>query len=297
MIVNKQNLGVVFTGLKTIFQDAYESYQPQWDKVATLVPSATAQETYAWLGSFTKFREWIGDRIIQNLSASSYTIINKTFENTVGVDRETIEDDTYGIYNPIMKQLGMDTKRHPDELVFSLLANGLTGLCYDGQPFFSATHPVRDANGKAQNVSNYDTGALPMWMLLDVSNAIKPVIFQKRRDYAFVAMDKMDDESVFTSKTFRYGVDARVNVGYGLWQMAHAAKVDLTVTNYAAARAAMTGRKGDGGKPLSLRPDLLIVPPALEKIALDIVKADVSASGATNTLKGSAEVLVCPYLS
>ena len=44
-------------------------------------------------------REWIGDREIQNLSASDYTIKNKDYELTVGVDRNDIEDDTLGIYN------------------------------------------------------------------------------------------------------------------------------------------------------------------------------------------------------
>ncbi len=64
-----------------------------WQKVATLVPSEAGEESYKWLGKIPRMREWIGDRQIQNLTASDYTIKNKDFEVTVGVDRNDIEDD------------------------------------------------------------------------------------------------------------------------------------------------------------------------------------------------------------
>ena len=102
--------------------------------------------TYPWLGRTTKFREWLGDRVIQALEAHSYTIANRNFEDTVSIDRNDIEDDTYGVYEPIIEQLGWDTKVHPDMLLFQMIKNSVTTpssvIGYDGQPFFSATHPV-----------------------------------------------------------------------------------------------------------------------------------------------------------
>ena len=53
---------------------------------------------------------------------------------------------------------------------------------------------------------------------------IKPVIFQRRRDYDLRRMDMRDDEHVFMRDNYRYGVDARVNAGYGLWQLAYGSK-------------------------------------------------------------------------
>ncbi len=82
--------------------------------------------------------------------------------------------------------------------------------------------------------------------------AIKPIIFQKRRDYQFVPMDSPDDEAVFSRKQFRYGVDARVNVGFGLWQLAYASKQALDVTTFGAAYAALMSIKGDNDKPLGI---------------------------------------------
>jgi phage major head subunit gpT-like protein len=59
------------------------------------------------------------------------------------------------------------------------------------------------------------------WYLLDVSRAIKPLIFQERKKAEFVSIVDPKDESVFLRGTFFYGVDMRCNAGYGLWQMAY----------------------------------------------------------------------------
>ena len=48
---------------------------------------------------------------------------------------------------------------------------------------------------------------------------------------------------------FLYGVRARVNAGFGLWQLGFGSKDALNEANYAAARAAMMGFKSDGGRP------------------------------------------------
>ncbi len=292
MIINNANLNALYTGFKTVFNEAFGATPSDYEKVAMEVPSATRQETYGWLGQTTKFREWLGDRVIQNLEAHDYTIKNRSFENTIGVDREDIEDDTFGVYRPLIAQLGEDAKRHPDELVFQLLADGFTQTCYDGQYFFDTDHPVA-----GQSVANTQGGTGTPWFLLDTSRVVKPFIFQKRKDYNFVAMDNETDEAVFMRKHFRYGVDARVNAGYGLWQLAYASKQTLDLTSYADARAAMMSFKGDNGKPLGIRPTLLVVPPALEKQALDVVQAERLANGATNTYRNTAQVLVSPWLS
>ncbi len=297
MIINRTNLSALFTGFKVVFTEAFQAAQSQFDRVAMTVPSSTSKETYAWLGTVTRFREWLGDRVIQNLATHDFTIKNRSFENTVGVDRDDIEDDAIGIYRPILAQLGQDAKTHPDELVFSLLAAGFDSACYDGQYFFDADHPVLDEHGAIQSASNVQAGAATPWFLLDTTKAIKPFIFQKRKDYKFVAMDQETDEAVFSRKQFRYGVDARCNVGYGLWQLAFGSKAALDETNFSAARAAMMSLKGDNGKPLAVRPNLLVVPPSLETAAKKLVMAENTANGATNILKGAADVLVCPWLA
>jgi phage major head subunit gpT-like protein len=297
MIINSANLASLFTGFRTIFNQAFAGAPSEWQKVAMLVPSTTAQEVYAWLGKTTRFREWIGDRVIQNLKSHDFTIRNKKFEDTVGVQRDAIEDDQYGVYSPMIAQLGQDAKTHPDELIFALLAAGFTGKCYDGQYFFDADHPVEQADGSTSSVSNLTAGTSTPWFLLDMSRMVKPMIFQKRKDYKFAALNKDTDENVFMRDEYLYGVDARCNVGFGLWQLAHGSKADLDADSFNAAYAAMQNIKGDHGRPLGIKPTLLVVPPNLRTAALEIAKAERDAYGATNINRDAVEVLVTPWLA
>lgn len=64
---------------------------------------------------------------------------------------------------------------------------------------------------------------------------------------------------------YLYGVRARANAGFGLWQLAFGSRAPLTAANYAAARASMSSIKGDQGRVLGIRPNVLVVPPALER--------------------------------
>lgn len=155
MIVNQQALQGISTGFKTLFNKVFTETQTNWQKIATLSPSQTKEESYKWLGALPRLHEWIGDREIQNLTGSDYTIRNKDFEVTIGVDRNDIEDDSLGIYNPVISDVGQSAASFPDTLVFPLLKGGFANKCYDGNPFFFDKHPV----GKSK-VSNKGDKAL-----------------------------------------------------------------------------------------------------------------------------------------
>ncbi|MCM0757354.1 Mu-like prophage major head subunit gpT family protein [Sporomusa sphaeroides DSM 2875] len=156
MLLNSSNLQGLYQSFKVLFNKAFSGTKPQYEKVATIVPSKAKEETYAWLGSFPRLREWIGDRVINKLKAFGYTIKNKSFEASVSVNRDDIEDDTYGVYSPMIEEMGSSAATHPDEIVFDLLPKGFTTLCYDGQYFFDTDH--KDGDGPVQ--SNKGTAAL-----------------------------------------------------------------------------------------------------------------------------------------
>lgn len=297
MLVNRANVTGLYTGFKTTFNGAFTGVTPVWNRVAMDVPSTASKETYAWLGQLPGFREWIGDRVIQNLKQHDYTIKNRKFESTIGVSRDEIEDDEYGVYSPLVSEMGRLSAVHPDELVFGLLQTGFTGLCYDGQYFFDTDHPVTLADGTAGTWSNHGGGAGTPWYLLDTARAVKPLIRQKRRDYNFRSMTDLNDEKVFMRDEFVFGVDGRSNAGFGLPHLAYGSKQALDIANYAAARTAMMGLKGDNGRPLGIMPNLLVVPPSLEKAGLEVLKAQRNAAGADNVYAGTAELLVVPWLA
>jgi len=64
------------------------------------------------------------------------------------------------------------------------------------------------------------------------------------------------------------------------------------IASYGAARTAMLKFKDDEGRPLNVIPRILLVPPALESVALAMVNNDRLTDGAANLYKGTAEVVV-----
>jgi len=193
-------------------------------------------------------------------------------------------------------EMGQQTRRHPEELIFGLLASGFATNCYDGQFFFDTDHPVQDANGTVTSVANTDGGAGAAWYLLDTSRAVRPLIWQEREKYEFQQLTADNDEYVFKNDKYLYGVRARVNAGFGLWQLAWGSKQPLTAANYAAARAAMMNFTADGGRKLGVLPNVLVVPPSLEEAALNIVNIEYGTGGVSNPWKGTAQLIVTPYL-
>jgi phage major head subunit gpT-like protein len=297
LIVNRQTLLNTTVAFNTIFNEAFGAYKQQLrGRVGMDVPSSTRTNDYRWLGKLKGMREWLGDRQITALEASGYQVVNKDFENTVGVDRNDIADDQIGMYRPMIADLGQTAAEQPDVLLAALLTNAFTAVGFDGQYFVDVDHPVTDVNGVVQNVSNHGGGASTPWFLAVTSRPVKPLIFQDRQSPTFVAKDQLDDDNVFLKKQFLYGVDMRCNAGYGLWQLIFGSKVALDATGYAAARAAMMSMKGDNGRPLNLVPDLLIVPGSLEGAARSLVLLPTVATGGANPWYGTAEVLVSPLL-
>lgn len=304
-IVTPSLLSSLFTGYKASFQNGLGMAQPQYNKVASVIKSASASNTYGWLGQWPGFREWVGDRVIKDMEAHGYQIFNKQFESSVGVKRTDIEDDNLGVYAPMMQEMGRATAVFPDELIFPLLKAGFTTECFDGQYFFDTDHPVNDqvdGQGNDTSVSNVlvdEDYTGEAWYLLDTTRALKPLIFQERKAPKLVSMTKEDDESVFMRGEYRYGVDLRCNAGFGFWQMAYGVKAELTLENLWAAYSAMRALKADGGRPLGIKPNMLVVPVSLEKQATQLLERDLFVDGTdhvSNELKGKFEIVIPDFL-
>lgn len=294
-VVTSDFLAGLYRSLQALYKDTYEKTEADYQKIAMEVPSTTSENQYQWLGEVPGMKEWVDERTIEDLKAWDYTIKNKDWESTIAVDRNAIEDDQLGIIRPRVMSLAVAAKTHPDELVFSLLAQGFSQTCFDGQYFFDTDHPLADgstqsnkitlaldatglktalatlrrlkgwtgrplnlrathlvvppelewtarellqAERDASGATNILRGAIPNiivspyladtnnWFVLDASKPVKPLIFQMRKRPEFVSMDDpKQSETVFMRKEYLYGVDARYNVGYGLYQLAVGSEV------------------------------------------------------------------------
>ncbi len=304
--INNATLTALRTMVRSEFQGALANVEPKYMQIATVVPSNTKSNTYGWLGSMPGFREWVGPRVINDIKEHSYSITNKTYENTIGISRDDVEDDTIGTFRPMVQMLAQEGAEFPDEKVFGLLEDGFTTLCYDGQNFFDTDHPVNashDGTGANASVSNIKTVVGytgPAWYLLDTTRPIKPILFQERRKLALNTLFNPTDPAVWTNNRFEFGADVRCEAGFGFWQMAFAGQCELTYANLWAVYSAQKDFKRDGGKKLKIRPNLLVVPAQLEKAALQLINRefvdDGSGTTVSNELKGKFEVLIADQL-
>lgn len=186
---------------------------------------------------------------------------------------------------------------HPDEMVFELLRNGFDTLHYDGQMFFDTDHPVRDASGVEVSVANMIDGADEPWFLLDTSRPVKPLIFQERIPYTPQTRNTDTDSHVFVRDEYVYGIRARVNAGFGLWQMAFGCKDTLNPENHEEARRATQEMRYDEGRIMGIMPTVLVCSPANEAAARQLLKNERLSNGSSNEWHHSAELLVTPYLA
>lgn len=299
MLITQASLTALRTGFSTLFQTSLDQMkaQSQYKRVATFVPSSDVRETYGWLKDDARMRKWIGPRMVKALSENGYVVENEPFEYTVGVKRYDIMFDKLGTYGQRFSNMGRAAGEQPDLLVWALAKAGFTTNCFDGQFFFDTDHPVMLADGSMGTYANTDGGAGAPWMLIDTSKGMLPFVYQEAIAPNFVSKDKPTDDNVFDRNEYVYGVDMFCQAGFGLPALAWGSKQTLDATAYAAARAAMGAFKGDHGNPLGITPNLLAVGPSNESAGRKIVNSEYGTGGITNEWKGTAELLVVPWLS
>jgi len=290
-------------GLKAVFFEAYDAVATDSERIITVVPSEQDTETYSWLGSVPKMREFNDERLPAGLLEHEYKIKNKTWEASIAVDRAAIEDDLYGQIKLRVQGLAREAKRHIDEVVFTLLSSGFTSTCHDGKYFFDTDHSegesgtqsnkgtdelsstslqaaitamakFKDDRGKPLGIvpdvlvvppdlqwtamellnstyypdmvdvamSSQKLSANPLknrldlivspyltdtgnWYLLATKWVVKPIIFQSRIPVEFAALEAAS-ENGFMRDQYIYGVRARYNAGFGLWQTAYGSIVE-----------------------------------------------------------------------
>lgn len=297
MIVTAASVAALQIGFKKNFQDAFTATRAEtaYARVATVISSMSKAETYGWLGKFPKMREWVGPREIEDMQSYGYTIVNRKFEATVGVERTDIEDDNLGHYAPLMASMGTEAGTAPDRLTFGLLKAGRTTVGYDGQNFFDTDHPGFDAGGNVTTYSNVDSsGAVgnPWWYLMDNTKPLRGLIFQERQSPRFVSKtDPRTSDHLFMNDEIVHGVDARWNAGFGFHQFAYASNAALNGDALDEAIARMRSQKDKHGDPMGIRPSMLVVGPDLRSAALKTVEVMLGEGGASNSNYKAVEVL------
>ena len=295
MAITAEQISNMSTGLSAAYQKGLGASDPQYTKIATVLPSSTSAEDYGFLGSWPAIKEWAGDRQLATLAEHGYTIKNKKYESSIKVAKDKVEDDQIGQYGLMAETIGQDTAMFPDKLTFGLLPSGFTELCYDGQYYFDTDHPMNGATA-SNIIGNAATDTGEPWFLLDCSRALKPIVFQNRRNFEFKSLDDMNSDHVVLKDEFIYATDGRCNAGFGFWQMAVASKGPLTKDTLNAARKLMRSFANDNGVSLGSKGTVLVVGGDNEAKAEELLLKSETADG-TNTLYKKFDLVVSEYIS
>ncbi|EBC4877333.1 head protein [Salmonella enterica] len=303
MIITPASISALNVAYNKHFQNGVKTADSSYKQIAMVVPSTAAANVYGWLGKFPQMKVWPkgASRQVQNMAAHAYTLPNIKYESTVGVDLESIEDDLVGAYGPIFEMQGQEAEQYPNRDIFSLLKDGHNSLCYDGQFFFDTDHPVYpkvDGTGTAEAVSNVFVGTGEAWYLMDTTKPVKPLIFQERVKPQIVnKTSAKDSDHVNETDELLYGIRARSAAGFGLWQLCVKSTKPLNAANFEEAWKTLRNMKGDGGDPLNVTPNLLVVPPNLEGAAQTVVGKETLANGESNTNYNKAKILDTAWLN
>ena len=147
------NTALLTKGLRSEFFSRFDAASTYFQDLTTRIQSNSDSETYKWLGSMPRMREWGTGRVARGLRTVSYSVENLKYEATIEVDRDEVADDKTGQIRIRISELAERAASHKDYLIAQLLINGeLDGFnSYDGVSFFDQSHASGDS-GQQSNL-------------------------------------------------------------------------------------------------------------------------------------------------
>lgn len=228
-------------GLRKIFFESYKEVPEEYSKIYNMLSSTKAKETDWGMGALTGWTERTSE--VDTVSYTKLspglerTYTHKAFTRGFMVGRELYDDDQYSQIEKMPKALARAGRAHVEKGAMLPLINGFSSAIggvgvsaiYDGQPLFSASHPLLDSVALGSNLA---TGA-------------------------------------------------------------------LTSVNLQKAIQLARATKDEAGALIVMKPNRLIIPPALEytaRIILESTQVPGSDFNDVNVVKGALELVIMDYL-
>ena len=240
-VVSAQFGKLLEPGLRKIFFESYKEVPEEYSKIYNVLNSTKAKETDWGMGAldgWTQRTSEISEVSYTKLSPGlERTYTHKAFTRGFMVGRELYDDDQYSQIEKMPKALARAGRAHVEKQAMLPLINGFSkdvggvgaSAIYDGQPLFSAVHPLIDSVALCSNLA---TGP-------------------------------------------------------------------LTSANLQKAIQLARSTKDEAGALIVIKPNRLIIPPALEYTARVILESTQLPGGNNNdvnVVKGALELVVMDYL-
>lgn len=286
--------------LPELFRDAQTSaarVTSSRGELYTVTPMTTKRALMTWLSQAPSMKLWEGERHIKRNSGNDFTIVAEKYEVSLTIDADDLDDAAEVTdFSEQVRAAGESAGQHPDQLIWDFMANqGEVALGYDGVPLFATNHPTKDG----QTYSNLEAGAETPWYLLDTTARAKGLLWGVRKDYTprTVMAGAEGNVNGYMTNMHHFGVDARVVVAPGVPNRIWKDKRALDEANLKDALEKMASFKGDAGRPISVNPSVLMVPPSLWFAARDLVNRTLINGGESNSLQGIVDVVMNPWLA
>ncbi len=146
----------------TFYRKLREVTGLSWTGKVAMGPFESDQEseTYAWIGMVPQLREWVGGRQAKGFRENGITIINKMWESTLQILTKDLRRDKTGQLNVRIGEQAKRADSHWAKLLSTLILNGASSVCYDGQFFFDTDHDEGESGTQSNKVS-IDISTLP----------------------------------------------------------------------------------------------------------------------------------------
>lgn len=103
----------------------------QW---CNILQSSALTEEYPIMMLTGSMREWIGERVVHEISGQKLTVRNRDYEHTEMIPRNMIEDDQIAFFGQVFTEMGLNAGNLWSELATEALCN--PGDWADGKPFY-----------------------------------------------------------------------------------------------------------------------------------------------------------------
>lgn len=130
------------------------------DGISNMFSSDQASEDYKFLGQSPAMVEWIGGRKAKGFSGQGLTIVNKHYEATIEVSKRDLRRDKTPQLQARIAEFADRAQTHWASLLSTLLLNGPSTVCYDGQYYFDTDHSEGDSGSQSNDIT-VDISALP----------------------------------------------------------------------------------------------------------------------------------------
>jgi len=155
-LTSKAIMGMYFMALSV------DNGEPWLGMVANNPPFASTQdsEKYGWLGQVPGLQRWAAGRQRKGLKDYSHTIINEEWESTLDILIKDMRQDKTGQLQIRVNDHTVRAQSHDADLITTLLVDGTSETCYDGEYFFDTDHPVGESTDSPGTASNKLTSAI-----------------------------------------------------------------------------------------------------------------------------------------